>query len=97
MTTAVDEARDVREEDKLDAGRVDAFLRQHVPGLQGTPAIRQFPGGASNLTYRHVQRLKVALATGGTILSLVKQARPPRVRERDPRQLDIKDFLPSEK
>ena len=51
MTTAVDEARDVREEDKLDAGRVDAFLRQHVPGLQGTPAIRQFPGGASNLTY----------------------------------------------
>jgi aminoglycoside phosphotransferase (APT) family kinase protein len=30
---------------------VDAFLKQHIDGLQGTPTIAQFPGGASNLTY----------------------------------------------
>lgn len=48
---AVDQAREVREEDRLDAERLDAFLRQHIDGLHGNPAIRQFPGGASNLTY----------------------------------------------
>jgi aminoglycoside phosphotransferase (APT) family kinase protein len=46
-----DVAREVRDEDRLDARRVDAFLKQHVEGLRGEPAIRQFPGGASNLTY----------------------------------------------
>ncbi len=56
MTTAgdhaaLDQPRDVRDEDRLDAARVDAFLKQHVHGLRGDPAIRQFPGGASNLTY----------------------------------------------
>lgn len=51
MTTGLDEAGEVRDEDRLDAGALDAFLKQHIPGLQGAPAIRQFPGGASNLTY----------------------------------------------
>jgi aminoglycoside phosphotransferase (APT) family kinase protein len=51
MTANVDQARDVRDEDRLEVGRVDAFIKQHVPGLQGAPTIRQFPGGASNLTY----------------------------------------------
>jgi aminoglycoside phosphotransferase (APT) family kinase protein len=51
MTTRLDEAGEVRDEDRLDAGNIDAFLKQHVSGLQGPPAIRQFPGGASNLTY----------------------------------------------
>jgi aminoglycoside phosphotransferase (APT) family kinase protein len=51
MTAAIDQARGVREEDQLDAGKVDAFLKQHIDGLHGTPTISQFPGGASNLTY----------------------------------------------
>ena len=51
MTAALDQAREVREEDRLDVARVDAFLRQHIDGLHGVPTIRQFPGGASNLTY----------------------------------------------
>jgi aminoglycoside phosphotransferase (APT) family kinase protein len=51
MTARLDEAGEVRDEDRLDAGNIDAFLKQKVPGLQGPPAIRQFPGGASNLTY----------------------------------------------
>jgi len=48
---ATDEPRDVRDEDRIDGARVDAFLRRHVDGLRGDPSIRQFPGGASNLTY----------------------------------------------
>jgi aminoglycoside phosphotransferase (APT) family kinase protein len=51
MTTSLDEAGEVRDEDRLDAGHIDAFLKRHVPDLRGPPAIRQFPGGASNLTY----------------------------------------------
>ena len=51
MTTPLDQPRAVRDEDALDLQRVDAFLRQHIAGLDGTPTIAQFPGGASNLTY----------------------------------------------
>ena len=51
MSGALDQARPVREEDRLDVGRVDAFLKQHIDGLDGMPSIAQFPGGASNLTY----------------------------------------------
>ena len=51
MTATVDEARSVRDEDQLEVGKVDAFLKQHVDGLRGMPTISQFPGGASNLTY----------------------------------------------
>jgi aminoglycoside phosphotransferase (APT) family kinase protein len=51
MTASLDEAGEVRDEDRLDAGNIDAFLKKHVSDLQGPPTIRQFPGGASNLTY----------------------------------------------
>lgn len=51
MTAHPDQAKDVREEDAFDIARVDAFLKQHIEGLQGTPTVKQFPGGASNLTY----------------------------------------------
>jgi aminoglycoside phosphotransferase (APT) family kinase protein len=51
MTATIDQARSVRDEDQLDVGKVDAFLKQHVEGLHGEPTISQFPGGASNLTY----------------------------------------------
>ncbi len=51
MSAPLDLAREVRDEDRLDAARLDAFLKAQVPGLAGTPEIRQFHGGASNLTY----------------------------------------------
>lgn len=46
-----DSATDVRDGEGLDAERVGNYLNAHLPGLQGTPTVRQFPGGASNLTY----------------------------------------------
>ncbi|WP_430391238.1 phosphotransferase family protein [Dyella sp. 20L07] len=51
MTAIPDQARPVRDEDAFDLMRVDAFLKQHIPRLTGTPTVKQFPGGASNLTY----------------------------------------------
>jgi aminoglycoside phosphotransferase (APT) family kinase protein len=43
----------VREGEELDAERIGAFLREALPDLppDGEPTIRQFPTGASNLTY----------------------------------------------
>lgn len=51
-----DETIPVRDEDAFDVERVVAWLREHAAepwrdGLAGTPDVRQFPGGASNLTY----------------------------------------------
>jgi aminoglycoside phosphotransferase (APT) family kinase protein len=46
-----DEARAPRQGEALDAAAVAAFLAEAVPGCEGPVAIRQFPGGASNLTY----------------------------------------------
>jgi aminoglycoside phosphotransferase (APT) family kinase protein len=48
----VSDARPVRTEDAFDVPAVDAWLRTQVPGLPaGAPEVRQFAGGASNLTY----------------------------------------------
>lgn len=52
--TAVPGAREVREEDAFDVAHVAAWLRAHADdanGLEGDPEVRQFTGGASNLTY----------------------------------------------
>jgi aminoglycoside phosphotransferase (APT) family kinase protein len=50
-----DESRPVREEDAFDVDAMAAWLRDHArvfrADLVGTPEVRQFPGGASNLTY----------------------------------------------
>jgi aminoglycoside phosphotransferase (APT) family kinase protein len=50
-----DESRPVREEDAVDVAAVVDWLRAHAePGVvvpAGSPQVRQFPGGASNLTY----------------------------------------------
>jgi len=51
MSGLVDQARTLREEDAFDTANVDAFLKQRIDGLRGEPSVRQFPGGASNLTY----------------------------------------------
>jgi aminoglycoside phosphotransferase (APT) family kinase protein len=48
-----DETRPVREEDAVDVAAVVGWLRDHtgVAVPDGLPEVRQFPGGASNLTY----------------------------------------------
>ena len=51
MSGTLDQARALRDEDAFDTARVDAFLKQHIDDLHGTPTVTQFPGGASNLTY----------------------------------------------
>jgi aminoglycoside phosphotransferase (APT) family kinase protein len=56
VRTDADGARAVREEDAFDVAAVAAWLREHadpavLPDLAGTPEVRQFTGGASNLTY----------------------------------------------
>lgn len=47
----LDEARNIREGEELDAGKVGEFLKSTVGGLSGDVRIRQFPKGFSNLTY----------------------------------------------
>ena len=47
----IDQATSIRQGEKLDSLKVEAFLRDSIPGLQGEMAIQQFPSGHSNLTY----------------------------------------------
>jgi aminoglycoside phosphotransferase (APT) family kinase protein len=52
----VEDGQEVREEDSFDVATVANWLRENAPpgeieGLAGTPRVRQFRGGASNLTY----------------------------------------------
>ncbi len=49
---AIDEGGAQRPGEELDVARVDAWLRERVPGLGGTPRVTQYSGGASNWTYR---------------------------------------------
>ncbi|MEP1231415.1 MAG: phosphotransferase family protein [Litorimonas sp.] len=42
---------DIRKGEGLDIDVVDAVLKQSVKGLHGSPKLRQYPSGASNLTY----------------------------------------------
>ena len=46
-----DQPRAVRPGDELDAAAVEEFLHSAVPDLEGPLVVRQFPSGASNLTY----------------------------------------------
>ncbi|BDX07370.1 phosphotransferase family protein [Planctobacterium marinum] len=52
-TTAslLDRANKVRPGEELDIAKVDAWLKAHIDGLQGTPGVTQYSGGASNWTY----------------------------------------------
>lgn len=48
----VDEPRDLRPEDAFDVAALHAWLRERIEGLPDQPPqVRQFSGGASNLTY----------------------------------------------
>ncbi len=48
----IDQPKEVRAEDALDINAVDAFVKAHYPSVQGNLEIKQFRGGASNLTYQ---------------------------------------------
>ncbi|MEE2032640.1 phosphotransferase family protein [Rhodococcus chondri] len=50
MTDLPDNARAVRKEDAFDVDAVVAWLGERA-GISGVPEVRQFAGGASNLTY----------------------------------------------
>lgn len=47
----LDQPREVRESESFDLEAVDGWLKQQVPSLLGQPQVKQFPGGASNLTF----------------------------------------------
>jgi aminoglycoside phosphotransferase (APT) family kinase protein len=49
--TLIDQAGTPRAGEELDAGVVEAFMKKQLPKLAGACRIKQFPGGASNLTY----------------------------------------------
>jgi aminoglycoside phosphotransferase (APT) family kinase protein len=46
-----DEPGTLRDEDAFDTNAVHEWLRSTVDGLDAVPEVRQYPGGASNLTY----------------------------------------------
>ncbi len=47
----MDQASEVRSGEELDTVKVETFLRDTIPHLEGKMSVRQFPGGHSNLTY----------------------------------------------
>jgi len=47
----IDQAKETRPGEELDRAKVEAFVKDHFPGLQGPLTIKQFPSGHSNLTY----------------------------------------------
>ena len=82
MHDLIDEAGPVRAGEAPDAGRIDAFLRARIDGLEGTPDIGQYAGGASNLTYRIrygnrdlVLRRPPPGARAGTAHDMLREAR----------------------
>lgn len=50
-TEMIDRPGRVRSGEELDVERIDGFLKAQDPTLTGPPEVRQFSGGASNLTY----------------------------------------------
>ena len=51
MDRELNKTIDVRPGEELDAAVIDSMMKEHIGGLRGTPEIRQFAGGNSNLTY----------------------------------------------
>jgi aminoglycoside phosphotransferase (APT) family kinase protein len=47
----IDKTKPIREGEEFDLVKVEAFLKDSIPGLQGKLTAGQFPGGHSNLTY----------------------------------------------
>ncbi|NTX15932.1 phosphotransferase family protein [Myxococcus sp. CA056] len=51
-STSLDAPGSIRAGEELNVAAVDAWLKQQVPTLEGSPTVTQFSGGASNWTYR---------------------------------------------
>lgn len=49
--SVLDQASSVREGESLNLKKVDHYLKQMLPNLEGDVSLKQFPDGASNLTY----------------------------------------------
>lgn len=49
--SVLDKANNVRPGEELDIPKIDEWLKTHVDGLEGTPGVTQYSGGASNWTY----------------------------------------------
>jgi aminoglycoside phosphotransferase (APT) family kinase protein len=49
--TALDQARAVRPGEALDSAKIEAYLKENLPGLDGPVKVDQFHSGFSNLTY----------------------------------------------
>ncbi len=80
-------AREVRDEDAFDVGAVAAWLRRHAAPefatvVSGEPEVRQFPGGASNLTYllRYPAARPDPAASAGRHQGQERPRHAPRVR-----------------
>ena len=52
QTSAPPELAEVRPGEELTWERLEAYLREQLPALDGTMSVLQFPNGAANLTYR---------------------------------------------
>lgn len=48
----IDQGVAVREQEQFDVAAVDTWIKQKRPDIEGEPRVTQFPGGASNWTYR---------------------------------------------
>ena len=47
----LDKTKPIRAGEEFDVKKVEAFLKDAIPGLEGELTVAQFPGGYSNLTY----------------------------------------------
>jgi aminoglycoside phosphotransferase (APT) family kinase protein len=51
MNDYLDKAKAIRDGETFATEKIEAFLKESIPGLEGTLTVEQFPGGHSNLTY----------------------------------------------
>ncbi len=47
----IDNATTIRKGEELNTARIEEFIKDSIPGLNGSLKINQFPKGHSNLTY----------------------------------------------
>ena len=47
----IDQPTDIRKGEILDEKQIETFLKDTIPGLSGAVTLKQYPSGASNLTY----------------------------------------------
>ena len=51
MDALIDSPRSVRPGEELDLPRLESYLRRHMPDIETSLSVEQFPAGYSNLTY----------------------------------------------